>query len=131
MAKSAPFRRTLKEELRDPEFAQEYEAELQRLRIAEQIAQARQAAGLSQTVLAKRMGTSQPAVARLEHGSYRGYTLATLARAARALGHRLKVELIPLPRPMVAYTKKAVSGGSSVAKYAKKPVWQAVARKKR
>jgi hypothetical protein len=54
MARRAPFRRTLKDELRDPEFAQEYEAELQRLRIAEQIAQARQAAGLSRVAAKKK-----------------------------------------------------------------------------
>ncbi len=130
MARSAPFRRTLKEELRDPEFAQEYEAELQRLRIAEQIAQARQAAGLSQTVLAERMGTSQPAVARLEQGGYRGYTLATLARAARALGRRLKVELIPSAGPGLAYMKRATSGASAV-KHAKKKVPRGGARKKK
>jgi len=130
MAKSAPFRRTLKEELRDPEFAQEYEAELQRLQIAEQIAQARQAAGLTQAGLARRMGTSQPAVARLEHGDYRGYTLGTLARAASALGRRLKVELIPPPRPMVVYSKKAAFGSFAV-KYAKKSGSQGAARKKR
>jgi hypothetical protein len=47
MARSAPFRRALKDELRDPEFTREYEAELQRLRIAEGIAQTRQASGLS------------------------------------------------------------------------------------
>jgi ribosome-binding protein aMBF1 (putative translation factor) len=130
MARSAPFRRSLKEELRDPEFAQEYEAELQRLRIAEQIAQARQAAGLSQTVLAERMGTSQPAVARLEHGDYRGYTLATLTRAARALGRRLKVELIPSAGPGLVYTKRATFGASAV-KHAKKKVPRGGARKKK
>ncbi len=130
MARSAPFRRTLKEELRDPEFAQEYEAELQRLRIAEQIAQARQAAGLSQTVLAERMGTSQPAVARLEQGGYRGYTLATLARAARALGRRLKVELISSAGPGLVYAKRATFGASA-AKHAKKKVPRGGARKKR
>ena len=95
MARSAPFRRILKEELRDPEFAAEYEAELQRLRIAEQIAKARQAEGLTQEGLARRMGTSQPTVARLERGDYRGYTLTTLAKAAGALRHRLRIELEP------------------------------------
>ncbi len=126
MAKSAPFRRSLKAELRDPEFAQEYEAELQRLRIAEQIAQARQAAGLSQTVLAERMGTSQPAVARLEHGDYRGYTVATLTRAARALGCRLKVNLIP----SLVHARRAPLGASAV-KHAIKKVLRGGARKKK
>lgn len=130
MARSAPFCKTLKDELRNTEFAREYEGELQRLRIAEQIAQARQAAGLTQAGLAQRMGTSQPAVARLENGDYRGYTLGTLARAAHAVGRRLKVELIPTPRSTVAYPKKATVG-SSVVKYAKKPVSRMAAKRKK
>lgn len=119
MARTAPFNQTLTEELRDPEFAREYNAELQRLRIAEQIAQARQAAGLTQAGLAQRMGTSQPAVARLEHGDYRGYTLGTLARAAFALGHRLRVELIPPTEGVV------------IASRFKKKVLRAASKKKR
>ncbi len=95
MARSAPFRRKLRDELRDPEFAAEYTAELQRLRIAHQLAAARQAAGLTQKALARRMGTAQPTIARLERGDYRGYSVATLAKAARALGCRLRVELEP------------------------------------
>jgi len=98
MARTVSFRRTIAEELQDPAFAREYTAELQRLQIAEQIARARQAAGLTQAGLAQRMGTSQPAVARLEGGEYGGYTVVTLARAAHALGHRLKVELVPARR---------------------------------
>ncbi len=47
MARSAPFRRKLRDELRNPEFAAEYAAELQRLRIAHQIATARRAARLT------------------------------------------------------------------------------------
>ncbi len=95
MARSAPFRRKLHEELRNPEFAAEYAAELQRLRIAHQIASARRAAGLTQAGLARRMGTAQPTIARLERGDYQGYSVATLAKAARALGCRLRVELEP------------------------------------
>ena len=95
MARSAPFRRRLRDERRNPEFAAGYAAELQRLRIARQIATARRAAGLTQAVLARRMGTAQPTIARLERGDYRGYSVATLAKAARALGCRLRVELEP------------------------------------
>jgi transcriptional regulator with XRE-family HTH domain len=95
MARSAPFRRKLRDELRKPEFAAEYASEVQRLRIAHRIATARRAAGLTQAALARRMGTAQPTIARLERGDYQGYSLATLAKAARALGCRLRVELEP------------------------------------
>ncbi len=107
MARSVPFRRSLAEELRDPEFAREYAEELQRLRIAEQLAKARQARGMTQGELARRMGTSQPAVARMERGNYGGYTIRALTKAAGALGHRLRVELVPPPRYARSARKQA------------------------
>ena len=111
MARVVAFRRTLRDELRDPEFAAEYAAELQRLRIAHQITEARQAQGLTQADLARRMGTAQPTVARLERGDYRGYTVSTLVKAAQALKCRLRVEFEPV-RPSIAYGKKMVSIGN-------------------
>ncbi len=105
MARMVSLRRTLQEELRDPEFAAEYAAELERLRIAHQIAAARQSEGLTQAEVAHRMGTVQPTIARLERGDYRGYTMTTLAKVAQALRRRLRIELEPLPR-RPAYTKK-------------------------
>ncbi len=98
MARSVPFRRNLKAEFRNPRFALEYAAELQRLQIGEQLAQARQAAGLTQADLARRMRTSQPTVARLERASYKGYTVRALTRAARALGLQLQVKLVPVSK---------------------------------
>jgi predicted transcriptional regulator len=59
--------------------------------LAELVAQ-RQAAGLSQTEIAGRMGTSQPAVARLEAGGV-DIRLSTLERYAAAVGLRLDVRL--------------------------------------
>ncbi|MGH3321479.1 MAG: helix-turn-helix domain-containing protein [Streptosporangiaceae bacterium] len=52
----------------------------------------RQRAGLSQTELAARMGTSQSAVARLESGSA-DVRLSTLERYAAALGQQLDIRL--------------------------------------
>ncbi|MGH8585945.1 MAG: helix-turn-helix domain-containing protein [Gammaproteobacteria bacterium] len=50
--------------------------------------EARSRAGLTQDELAKRMGTTQPVVARLESGRIRPST-RTLERLARATGSRL------------------------------------------
>jgi predicted transcriptional regulator len=55
--------------------------------LAELVAQ-RQAAGLSQTEVAARMGTSQSSVARLEAGTA-DVRLSTLERYAAAVGSRL------------------------------------------
>ena len=52
----------------------------------------RQEAGLSQTEVAARMGTSQSAVARLEAGAT-DVRLSTLLRYAEAIGAQLDVRL--------------------------------------
>jgi predicted transcriptional regulator len=52
----------------------------------------RHAAGLSQAEVAARMGTSQPAVARLEAGGM-DVRLSTLERYAAAVGRRLELRL--------------------------------------
>jgi ribosome-binding protein aMBF1 (putative translation factor) len=62
--------------------------------VGERIQAARRAAGLSQRELAKRMGTSQAAVDRLESGGV-GATLTTLQRVATALDLEVSIELRP------------------------------------
>ncbi|HEY2949507.1 MAG TPA: helix-turn-helix domain-containing protein [Micromonosporaceae bacterium] len=59
--------------------------------LADLVAQ-RRAAGLSQADVAARMGTSQPAVARLEAGNV-DVRLSTLERYAAAVGGRLHLRL--------------------------------------
>ena len=50
--------------------------------------------GLTKTVLARRMHTSRAALDRLLDPSNTSVTLATLNRAAKALGRKLKIELV-------------------------------------
>lgn len=62
------------------------------LRMAELVYDARTAAGLSQSELARRMGTTQPTIAQIEGGG-RMPTLDMLDRLARAVGQQLEVRL--------------------------------------
>ena len=62
--------------------------------IGEKVRDARERAGLSQSELATRMGTSQTAFARLEAGGG-GVTLTKLQNAATALDLKVTVELSP------------------------------------
>jgi transcriptional regulator with XRE-family HTH domain len=59
-----------------------------RRRLLAELVSRRQAAGLSQTEVAARMGTSQSSVARLEAGQA-DLRLSTLERYAAAVGSRL------------------------------------------
>src|SRR5260221_4366153 len=74
---------------RSPEFAEEFD----RLKLARQLRDARERAGLTQGELAARAGTKQPNIARLESGRVVP-RLALLQKIARALGRRLDVRLV-------------------------------------
>ncbi|MGH2760885.1 MAG: helix-turn-helix domain-containing protein [Actinomycetota bacterium] len=61
----------------------------ERKRLLSELAAARRTSGLTQTVVAARMGTSTSAVARLEHGEINP-TLATIQRFAAAIGKKVR-----------------------------------------
>ena len=62
--------------------------------IALQLIALRKKHGLTQAQLARRLETSQQAVARLESLDYAGYTLKVLEKIAEAFKKRLKVEFV-------------------------------------
>jgi transcriptional regulator with XRE-family HTH domain len=62
------------------------------------IQEARGHASITQRELAERVGTSQPAVAKLEQGGTNP-TIDTLARCAAAAGFDLRIELVPRAAP--------------------------------
>ena len=63
--------------------------------VAELIRSMRKAAGLSQGELAKRIGSSQSTIARLEDAEYAGHTLSVLVRISTALGRNLELRCPP------------------------------------
>lgn len=68
------------------------EAAQRRHDVVRRLADARQEQGLSQTIVAARMGTSQSVIARLESGTL-DMRLSTLDRYAAALGLELVVDV--------------------------------------
>lgn len=84
----------LKKRLMDsPEFRAEYEKADAEFAVIEALVRARMEAGLTQTEVAERIGTTQSAIARLEGGGI-SPSLATLRRYAEATGTRLQVSLV-------------------------------------
>jgi predicted transcriptional regulator len=69
-----------------------------RRRVIGELAGARREAGLSQTEVAARMGTSQSVVARLETGEIDA-RLSTLQRYAAAVGRELELGIRPQEGP--------------------------------
>jgi len=62
------------------------------------VAQMREAAGFSQAELAKRIGTAQPVIARMENADYTGHSLKMLEKIADACGVELKLRAQKKPK---------------------------------
>jgi ribosome-binding protein aMBF1 (putative translation factor) len=78
---------------RNPDFPKLLEAAVRRRELVASLAAKREELDLSQEVVAKRMGTSQPAIARLEAGEVDA-RLSTIERFATALGFQIHWNLV-------------------------------------
>lgn len=78
--------------LRKPEIRREYEALKPKYEMIKTLIERRNHLRISQTQLAKTIGTKQPAISRLERGD-NNITLYTLHRVANALGLDLDISL--------------------------------------
>lgn len=78
----------------DPGFRKGYEEADAEYSVIEALVRARNEANLSQAELARRLGTTQSAVARLEAGGV-SPSISTLRRYAAATGNRLRLQLVP------------------------------------
>ena len=87
------YEKHLQEELKDPVFRKAYREEYAKLAFAYQIAQTRKKRKLSQAELAKRLGTTQSVVARMETGE-QNFTVGTLQKIADVFRKKLKIELV-------------------------------------
>ena|SRR5688500_6002640 len=88
--KSIPVEQSFAEWRRDPAYMKAYRALEEEFAFATALIDARSRAGLSQKDVARRMRTSQPAIARLESGGGNP-SLQTLRRYAKATGMRLNI----------------------------------------
>ena len=93
--KKDDFEKWLDKEMEDNDFKKGYEQKLMQLRISEQIIQTRKDQHLTQLELAKRAGTSQTAIARMEKSTYTGYSFKTLQKVAEALNCYITIAFIP------------------------------------
>ena len=85
--------KTLKRELlKDKEVKKHYQALDVEFKFAKNLIEKRLAKGLTQAELAKKLGTKQSAISRLESGRFNP-TLGLLSKLARALGAKVCVSL--------------------------------------
>ncbi len=104
--KFIPVEEAARDWVKDPEFRAAYDALEEEFAVVSALIKARADAGLTQEEVARRMGTTQAVVARLEGGRVKPST-RTLERFAKATGTRLIPTIVnndplwscfPLPR---------------------------------
>lgn len=96
--KTIPAERAFVQWRREPAYGDAYAALDEEFELAEALIKARSEAALTQEQLAKRMGTTQAAIARLESGRSLPST-RTLQRIADATGTRLRIAFAPRSSP--------------------------------
>jgi predicted transcriptional regulator len=92
------YKEMREEWMKDPAFKAEYDRiEREEMPMLDEILAIRKAAGLTQAQIAERMGSTAPAVSRLEDALVTGKhspSLATLRKYAAAVGKRLEVHFV-------------------------------------
>jgi DNA-binding XRE family transcriptional regulator len=81
------------EQMKNEEFAEAFELERERLRIAHRVKALREQKRMTQAQLAELIGTRQPSIARLEAGNY-WPRIDMLEKIAWALGTQLDVRFV-------------------------------------
>lgn len=79
------FNSLLNKELKNKEFKKEYDSLSNEFTLAREIIELRKKKNLTQKDLAEKIGTSQPAIARIESGNYKNLSLSLINRLAEAL----------------------------------------------
>jgi len=105
----------LAEELRDPAFQREWDRTAVARAVALKVLAYRTEHGLSQRVLAQRLGMTQPQLARLEAGEHNP-TIDTLARLAQALEIEFAIDVHPRHRAPELLSGRA-QGRNAIASY--------------
>ena len=78
-----------------PDVREAYDALDAEFAFLDEVLKARAETGLTQAQVAKRVGTTQSAIARLESGALKhSPSIATLQKYAKALGYRVEVKFV-------------------------------------
>ena len=83
------------ENMKDPEFRRLYKEEEAKFSVSQKIRRLRKKLGMTQQSLAKKVKTTQSAIARIESADYEGHSLSKLEEIAKALGVALVIDFIP------------------------------------
>ncbi|MES0490978.1 MAG: helix-turn-helix transcriptional regulator [Leptospirales bacterium] len=88
------YKKIRKKNLKDEKLKKQYEGLEKDFSVAREVLELRKKRDLTQKELADIIGTSQPAIARLESGTYENISLSFLRKVASALGAETEIHLI-------------------------------------
>jgi transcriptional regulator with XRE-family HTH domain len=95
MTKGRSLQEHISEKMKEPEFRKAWNDLDAEFNILEMVIKAREEAGLTQEELARRIGTKQPALSRLETGGFQKAKIETLVKIANALNVKLTIQCQP------------------------------------
>ena len=87
------FQKLLNDELKNPEFKKEWDGLELRFNIIKQLIKLRNAYNLTQTQLAKKIGTTQAVISRIENGTV-NIGIDFLEKVARAFNKKVELQII-------------------------------------
>lgn len=93
LQKAVDFQEYLSERLKNRKFRKYYDEYGKQLEIAYHILKLRKQKGISQSELAKKVGTKQSNIARIEAGQ-QNFSIDTLEKIASAFKRELKIEFV-------------------------------------
>lgn len=93
MKKITNYEKDFQKRMKDPSFRAGFQKEYARLKLAYAMVELRKKQNLSQQEVARRLGTTQSVVARMEAGE-QNFTVNTLQKIADAFRKQLKIELV-------------------------------------
>ncbi|MCX8027682.1 MAG: helix-turn-helix domain-containing protein [Thermodesulfovibrionales bacterium] len=82
----------INEQMKNPEFKEAWDNFNPELELLKSFIEIKEKKGLTQSEIAKRMGTKQPALSRLQKELFENATISTLKKLALALDARLIVK---------------------------------------
>ena len=91
------FNNFKKKALKNPDVKKEYDTLIPIYDLRKKLIRLRQSKGITQSEIAKIMGTNKSNISRLECGDKISYpTLATISKYASALGYKVSLEFEPM-----------------------------------
>ncbi len=82
------------DDLKDPKFVAEVDKLHREYNLSQEIIELRKENNLTQKELAQKIGTSQPAIARLESGKYKKASMDLLERIAHAFNSEVEIHFV-------------------------------------